>query len=204
MNNPIRFIDPDGMDTVNIQQGSGQLENHIETDKGNDVFNIVDKDGNQIEGQSLTFDEGTLEAVREPTVNVRQEDGTIKEETLTLFEIKGDENASELFEFIVNAPDPDDENIEWNDAKIGTESSGRNIVGTSHQEGSTAAGAYLRETGYTLRTVTHNHPSGVGRPSSGDRASAAAYNTKNKDTKLFIYIQPAIRVPYNQNGVIVK
>ena len=61
--------------------------------------------------------------------------------TLTLFEIQGDDNASLLFEFMGN---PDVTNAEWADVKIGTENSGRNIVGnTENGKDYNAVGPYL-------------------------------------------------------------
>ena len=114
--------------------------------------------------------------------------------------MKGDENATQLFEFFA---DPANTSVEWTDAKIGTESSGRNIVGTSHDKSSTAVGAYLRHTGYTLREVSHNHPSGIARPSTGDLRGAALYHDRNQNTVLKIYTHPGNYVEYNRYGIVL-
>jgi len=114
--------------------------------------------------------------------------------------MKGDENATQLFEFFA---DPANTNVEWTDAKIGTESSERNIVGTSHEKSSTAVGGYLRQTGYTLREVSHNHPSGSARPSPGDLRGAALYHDRNQNTVLKIYTHPGNYIEYNRNGIVL-
>jgi len=123
---------------------------------------------------------------------------------MTLFEISGDENATQLFEFFA---DPTNTGVEWTDAKIGYEDSGRNVVGTSHSEEFTAVGGYLRDTNYTLRSVSHNHPGGTGpsgRPGglTGDIPNAALYHQRNPNTVLSVYIHPNNYIYYNQFGVI--
>jgi RHS repeat-associated protein len=200
-NNPIIRIDPDGRDIWEINN-QGEIVNRIE-DKNQDKFISVsfDSEGNKVEGQSISFEYGTVTAVRTPTVKVRDsQTGDVVEKKLTTFEMKGDENATQLFEFFA---DPANTSVEWTDAKIGTESSGRNIVGSSHDESSTAVGAYLRQTGYTLREVSHNHPSGIARPSRGDRAGAQQYHNRNQNTILKIYTHPGNYVEYNQFGIVL-
>jgi len=200
-NNPIIRIDPDGRDIWEINN-QGEIVNRIE-DKNQDKLISVnfDSEGNKVEGQSISFEYGTVTDVRTPTVKVRDsQTGDVVEKKLTTFEMKGDENATQLFEFFV---DPANTSVEWTDAKIGTESSGRNIVGSSHDESSIAVGAYLRQTGYTLREVSHNHPSGIARPSRGDRAGAQQYHNRNQNTVLKIYTHPGNYVEYNQFGIVL-
>ncbi len=142
----------------------------------------------------------TVTGVRTPTVNVQNSDGSITPTKLTTFEMKVDDKATQLFEFMANPSRTT--NVEWSHAKVGTESSGHNIVGTSHSQSSTAVGHYLRVTGYTLREVNHNHPSGVGRPSGGDLRGAELYHGRNRNTILNIYTYPSQYFRYNQNGLI--
>ena len=211
INNPMRYVDPNGRDVWEIDY-EGNIIKRIE-DKSQDAFFMVEKgadgnyqrtyttdeDGNKIYN-NISFEYGTVTAVRTPVVNIRNKDGNITTTKLTVFEMKGDDNATRLFEFITN-PEVTT-NVEWSHAKVGTESSERNIVGTSHQRSSTAVGAYIRETGYTLREVNHNHPSGIGRPSSGDIRGAKLYNERNKNVILNIYTHPQKYFRYNQNGLI--
>jgi len=193
------FIDPFGLDTVELQQGNGNLVNHTEA-KGDDVFYMVDEDGNRLEDQSITFDEGTLEDVRQPTIKVQTKEGDIKKKRLTLFEMKGDESTTQLFEFLA---DPANTNVEWTHAKIGTDDSDKNIVGSSHDKSSTPVGHYLRVTNYTLKEVIHNHPSGNG-PSPADIKNAILFHNKNPNTKLKVYIHPPKYIPYNKYGLEIE
>ncbi len=198
-NNPIWFIDPDGRDTVEVFKGSGEFHSHTKA-KGDDVFFTVEKDdeGNINRLNQISFDEGTLEAVRRPEVI---SDG--KRKRLTLFEIKGDENAQNLFEFFA---DPENTNVEFTHAKIGTETSGRNVVGTQNERSATGVGSYLLQTNYTLREVIHNHPGGTGpsgRPGGarGDIPNAVLYNQRNPSTILKVYTHPDNYIYYNQYGI---
>lgn len=201
-NNPILFVDPSGADTVEVFKGSGELHNHTEAD-GNDVFFMVEKDeeGNINRLNQISFDEGTLKGINRPNVKVKQKDGGTEDRKLTLFNINGDENATKLFEFFA---DPENTNVEWTQAKIGTEKSGSNIVGSSHDRSSTPVGHYLRVTRYTLREVIHNHPSGIARPSRGDRSGAKLYHENNGKTILRIYTHPNNYVEYDEYGLIMS
>jgi RHS repeat-associated protein len=210
--NPIMFIDPDGRDVWEVND-AGEIVNQIK-DKTQDAFYMVakdadgnyqrtkttDTDGNEIDN-GISFKYGTVTAVRTPTVNVQNSDGSITSNKLTTFEMKGDNNATQLFEFMANPGSTT--NVEWSHAKVGTESSERNIVGTFHKRSSTAVGGYLRETGYTLREVNHNHPNGIGRPSGGDMRGAELYHKKNRNTILNIYTYPSKYFRYDQGGLII-
>lgn len=199
-NNPIWFIDPNGADTVEVFKGSDGFHSHTKA-KGDDVFFIVEKDkeGNINRLNQISFNEGTLKGVNRPSVKVKQKDGSVENRKLTLFDIKGDENAAKLFEFFA---DPENTGVEWTHAKTGTTKDGNNIVGSSHDKSSSHVGHFLRITGYTLREVTHNHPSGIARPSGGDKSAAKFYHEKNTKTILKIYTHPNNYVRYNQDGLI--
>lgn len=196
-NNPINRIDPDGLTDYEVNK-KGEIINVIENKKADNIY-IIDDDGNRLEGQSISFEYGTIEATRNPFVKSRQKTGEIIDTPLTILEIKGDNNAKELFEFFAN---PINTGVEWTHAKIGGKNSGRNVVGTSHQRSSTAVGHYLRQTGYTLREVNHNHPSGAAYPSGGDMKGASLYHDNNSSTQLNIYTHPKNYTPYNEQGVI--
>lgn len=114
--------------------------------------------------------------------------------------MKGDNNASQLFEFMANPGVTT--NVEWTHAKIGTESAGRNIVGTSHNQSSTAVGSYVLGTGYTLREVSHNHPKGVPLPSGGDIQNAGRYIGEHPNVRLNVYVPSSGYSPYNRGGTI--
>src|SRR5699024_10971400 len=113
-NNPINRVDPDGLTDYEVNK-QGEIINTIENKKADNFF-IVDDDGNRIEGQSISFKHGTIKSVRNPSVKVRNsKTREINDKTLTLFEIKGDENAIHLFEFLA---DPSNTEVEWPHAKL--------------------------------------------------------------------------------------
>jgi RHS repeat-associated protein len=207
-NNPILLNDPTGMewngpttqgfnwegrpDEYEINK-TGHVVNQIEN-KTKDSFHVVDEDGERIEGKSITFEYGTLTGQRNPT-NVKVKGEPVK---LTTFEIKGDENATKLFEFM---SDTKNTGVEWTHAKIGTSTSDKNIVGSTHNKSSTAVGHYLRATGYNLKEVNHNHPSGNNTASPGDRNGAKLYHSKNPSTRLKIYSNKTKSYRgYDENG----
>lgn len=74
-----------------------------------------------MEGQSITFEYGTITGVNRPKVKVIQEDGSISKERLTMFHVKGDDNATQLFEFMANPGVTT--TVEWSHVKTGTETS---------------------------------------------------------------------------------
>jgi len=191
-NNPIIFIDPDGRDLWHINE-RGEIVHHDPDYTDADKFVIVsyDSEGNVVESQSITFEYETVTAVRTPKEPLPDD----PDHQMTLFEISGDNNADRLFQFFA---DPDNTIVEWTDAKIGTDESGRNIVGTSHQEGRTRVGGYLFDTGYTLREVNHNHPNRT-LPSQVDIDNAAAYQRKFPNIRLNVYIHNWGYIEYNKN-----
>lgn len=209
----MNLIDPGGNDVWEINR-SGEIVNRIK-DLTQDAFYIVSEgtDGKMQRSQTIdaygnmsdvviSFEYGTVTGVRTPTVNLRNSEGKYITTKLTIFEIKGDKEATQLFEFFANPVETT--NVEWTHAKVGKHSSERNIVGSSHSNSSTAIGHYLRKTSYTLREVNHNHPSGIGRPSLGDLQGASAYLENNSKTILNIYTHPGQYHRYNQNGPILK
>ena len=76
--------------------------------------------------------------------------------------------------------------VEWTHAKIGSEDSGKNIVGTIHQTSITNITGYLVMKNYTLREANHNHPAGF-PPSETDLLSAKSYIEKFPNIKLNVY-----------------
>lgn len=205
--NPINRTDMTGLaDDWYELDASGNVVNWAQDTS--DAFYMVDQiDGRwQRTGQGLLFEYGTITAYRKPKVRVRGSDGTVSERQLSIFEIDGDDNAAKMFEFMDETTD-----VEWTHAKIGTESSGSNIVGTSHQQSSTGVGSYLLGTGYALREVNHNHQGGSRTPSgletyletgtrTGDMINANGYRMDHPRVKLNIYTTKYGYSPYNQHG----
>jgi RHS repeat-associated protein len=192
-NNPLVLIDPQGEDIYDFDEGGNLVK--ITADKKIASFRVVDKYGVPI---ASTVEMNASDVTHStPTINGSKTD---------IFEIKGDCNASDAFELFANYT-----NTEWTHAKIGTEGSERNIVGTSHNTGSTAIGQYLNNTKYTLRSVVHNHPSEIPLPSgqieynttgvkTQDLLSAESYQKENPNVKLWIYTRKFGYSPYDKNG----
>ena len=204
LNNPIRFIDPDGRDVWEFDE-LGNIINRIK-DTNQDAFYKVAKneDGKwertfTMDGEGnktfdgISFEYGTVKH-NMPTVNVGGQPTK-----LDVFTISGDANATQTFEMFANHT-----NTEWTHAKIGKEGSESNIVGTSHSTESTAVGHYLGRYNYTLREVTHNHPTNSPLPSSTDLQGIGLYESyKNSNKATFnIYTNQYGYSPYNKSGTL--
>jgi RHS repeat-associated protein len=207
-NNPIRFVDPNGMFEDEWELDSkGNVINRIEN-KNYDSFHIVEKDedGNyQRVASSKELEYGTV------TERIGHKAG---DEKLTLFEIKGDEIATHVFQFLAdNYTVENGRPNEWTHARVGFENSGRNIIGTSHSAKSTSVGHYLRINQYTLKEVNHNHPTNNPRPSwdqsngpsnskRGDVPMAKLYETSSPNVRLNIYTCKYGLSPYDSHGTL--
>ncbi len=189
-NNPIKIVDPDGRDIWTIYE-DGTINR--QEDKTIDRIDVIDKDGNTIQGTEAKYGTITQRSLSSPDKSIN----------IDLFEIDGNDLAKETFENIAN-----NTSIEWTWASIGKENSGKNIVGTSHDNGSTAVGGYLRERGYTLKEVTHNHPNGNPMPSGVRTYDETGKKTMDlfgadlygSNTKLNIYTPKYGYSPYNSKG----
>lgn len=168
--NPISRIDPDGRDDfeVNWDPKANKVTIKQIENKNHDQFHIVDANGNRI-ASSKQYDYQTITKLRS---------GKWAESNLSLFDVKGDDNAESLFKFLgSNFTKEKDSPLEWSRVMVGTSKSGRNIIGTSMKEDATGVGHYIMFHGYTIRGVDHNHPSGSG-PSNPDIDNALLYHSK--------------------------
>ena len=192
LNNPVRFVDPTGMDVWEVDE-NGHIVQRIE-DKTQDAFYRVDSEGNRFEGEntSVTFEYGT---VTERNHTVQTGNG---EQTIKIFEIKGDENATSAFNILIGGSG--ENMVEWGHVKIGAENSGRNLVGTSNNESSSLLGGYALGYGYTIRESNHNHPGGDAMPSLSDVTNAKSITDKFPNATFNIYGRPSMPVPFNKNS----
>ena len=185
--NPVNLVDPDGMDIWELDS-LGHIVAVIRNNEY-DAFHIVKQNsyGNwERTGQSISFDYGTIGKVysdleRESTVG-----GKIN---LTMFEVRGDDNAQNLFEFMAN---PEFMGVEWEHIKIGAADSGRNVVGNSHVKDKTGLLRYYFNTGYTIRESNHSHPSGRSQASPNDKAAAKIVQEFQSECTFYVYIHPYI------------
>ena len=193
--NPMRFVDPDGRADIEIQWKPEEKYfklTRIEENKEYDQVHIIDDNGKRI-ASSEKYTNNTIKKAKW---------GEYKGNKNCTFRVIGDENAASLFEFLgANFTKEKGLPLEWSRVQIGTEASEKNIIGTSMDPKSTNVGAYLLSTGYTIRGVYHNHPSGNGQPSDNDLKVARSYNKAFPQAPLYIFT-PECYTIYDRNGVV--
>ena len=214
-NNPMRFIDPDGLDEWEINN-QGQIVNRVKTDQ-HDAFFMVDTDGARIDGQSISFEYGT----------VNQSTGVFSYETAegvqsieyNVYKVNGDENATKLFEFTAA-----NTNVEWGLMRFNEGDQRLNYVTTSFNERVEEGGVgllnsdrYMQD--QVLREHIHSHPINVPYPSGLPGSREARYGGgdvglarnqtdwakyKSYPTPIFgIFVKPTkTYIPYSANSVM--
>lgn len=188
--NPIKYVDPDGMDDfeVNWNPETSKVTIKQIENKDYDQFHVVDAGGSRV-ASSKQYTYRTITQLR---------NGQWGGGNLSLFNVKGDDNATELFEFLsLNFTEKNGSPLEWSRVIIGTSTSGRNIIGTSMKENATGVGHYIMYYGYTLRGVDHNHPHGTG-PSHADIDNALIYHLKFPQAILRVFANGKY-IPYDEN-----
>ncbi len=163
--NPIMKIDPDGMDEWELDK-KGNITNRIEN-KEHDSFHIMDDDGNRT-ASTRDFDKGTVISHRseKTTYSKRNSDGsrTPADTEADIYKIRGDANATEIFEFVADNTD-----VEWSQFMTGEAGDrGLNFLTTGHIEYTEPGGSALwtgQLSSYTIREHIHNHPSNTPYPS---------------------------------------
>ena len=184
-NNPVNFIDPDGRRTWRIQE-DGSIYDYSDKNKSFDAFVIVDAQGNtktDSDGNELSirFDYGTVTGVETFPITAEKDK---QRYNMTMFHIKGDDKAQQLFEFVANPHKTTD--VEWSHTKIGTEESQKNIVGTASSKEHTFQANYLMDKNYTIRSDVHSHPQGFG-PSPADKDTFDRAKRINPNTTMYVY-----------------
>ena len=187
-NNPVKLVDPNGEDIWEIDE-EGRIVNHYKSYTKNDVFYKVDKEGNRIDGQSITLDYRTIE--KQKSISYSPDGKTI--DTYDMYQVRGDENGKKLFEFMAEAVS--DAGIEVTHIQCGVEGEkGLNFItcaherpkeevinGVSYTTSSEKSGWNLfvgrLRYGYTIRNWNHSHPKST-------EASLSDLSLKNAATKI--------------------
>ena len=155
--NPVRFMDPDGRDTVEIFMSGerrGRYRSHIRAE-GRDVFFLVDEGGGRV--KALAFERHILEGLKRQSTYY-YERGRKVVGSIDIYRIRGDENAQRLFEFLAEAT-----GVEWGWWQVG-ESGERslNFLTTTGLRGMEVGGRDLYwgqlRYDYTLRRRVHSYP----------------------------------------------
>ena len=201
--NPIKLVDPDGRDIWEIDS-KGNVVSHTE-DKHRDAFYVVNAKGERT-GDFVEFKYGTVKA----STNTAEGGGTYD-----LYEVNGDGNGKQLFEFLAN-----NTFVEWSQIKTGKAgSSAKNYLTTSHDEAKEAGAASLWAKSLykeTIREMNHSHPNGIpipsGLPGSSDYGKAdisfaksvTSYcNNNNMSVPKFnVYDCNGKYIPYNASSRI--
>lgn len=179
LNNPIKFIDPDGRDVWEINN-EGRVVNRIK-DKTQDSFFMVaqnengeyertfttDEDGNK-QYNSVSFDYGTIESQKSISYSL---DGKV--DTYDEYKVRGDQNGSALFEFMGKNVTGSSSMVEVGLAQTGVKGEkGLNFITTGHIAGKEPGGSYIMSDrlyyGYSTRSLIHSHPKSD-NPSGADK-----------------------------------
>ena len=142
-NNPVRFVDPEGMDIYDIDS-TGTIVRQ-EENKEKDILWIVDKDKNRIDGKSIEFEYGTIKT--------QQNDSTT---TLTF---NTNQDGAKAFQFLA-----DNSIVEY---LLVTTLSNYSILTTQHLEGNVSPWKVIQDIlakKDVISIMIHNHP-GNSRPS---------------------------------------
>jgi RHS repeat-associated protein len=174
-NNPILRIDPDGRDIWEVND-QGKIVNRIK-DKTQDAFFMVAKDADgdyqrtyttnadgENEYNSVTFEYGTVESQRTIAINSKS--------SYDVYSVRGDENGTELFNFLSQNVTGSPSKVEFSQAMTGIAGDkGLNFITTSHEMRKESGMTYLLNgqllNGYTLRELNHSQPVGM-TPSGSD------------------------------------
>jgi RHS repeat-associated protein len=161
LNNPLRYIDPDGRYEYDLDRKGRQVGERRGDELSPDVVHIVKTnwrgEAKKVLSTSKEYDRGTI--IKTEKINAsKQSSGQF------VFQIKDDESREELFKFLAKSTD-----VEW--ATISGRLNGKeqNYIGTNHQEGEVdCLSRYVSNiigNGGAVIEYSHNHPSGL--PPSG-------------------------------------
>jgi hypothetical protein len=172
-NNPIKFIDPDGMliDDYSVNK-EGEIKLEKKTDDKTDKLYVKKEDGTLDKSKSIEVKKGVLSEVKHMESTKNDEGKKTKQDYMVF---KGDATGKELFRFLAK-----NTSVEWNLLQYGKDQGeqGSNLLVTTHQKGTVASSNMVDYITFTLkkdiRYDVHNHPGGSHGSSEGDRVKWGA------------------------------
>lgn len=197
--NPLRFIDPDGMNEDGCTVDNGGNIKWLNNEGGNqyDVLHALNDDGSVNDSKSITVDKGILDNVQSHPVLAKDVGtGSVQEQTVDEMQVNGNDKAKGLFEFLST-----NTSVEWSQVTVGDK--GENWVATAHQPAGDVGMTYEINTKASnekpLAMANHDHPGNTDHASVADEkvASDALQKYPNANFNVFV---PGTKEYVSYNG----
>ncbi len=206
LNNPVRLIDPNGMNVYQLD-ARGNITLFIKNEDKIDQLTAIN-DQNKI--VSIDINKGILDNKKTYTKEVVNSE-TGKKETITIdqYSMSNQTEAKNMSDFVM-----DNSHVEWEHFDF---SNSKSALSTSHEidteRGSTDLSIDAHNTQKNITLDVHSHPHGTEIPSGvkiggqpGDMESVQYIKTTSPNVKAYIYLphytkSPYLLVPYDELGV---
>jgi RHS repeat-associated protein len=154
LGNPLRLVDPNGEDEYEFDD-FGYIRKVAESDY--DSFHKIDENGNRIEGSSLTFDKKIIEG------DITEHPSSVLPDA-QMFSVNDADAAGTLFEHLAS-----NTSVEWGMANTESEDC-TTFIGTNHDKTMNSIRSIVKNLGYDIERMVHNHPNDINSVSDKDNA----------------------------------